>query len=79
MRAVVVGWDADKILNNLRGHPEANQVTKNPASPPDKNVTRWGLKGVADGVLDHDKFHPNVNPPMYRPLSDLMGKKVHLY
>jgi hypothetical protein len=79
MRTVVVGWDADKILNKLRGQPEANQVTKNPASPPDADVTRWGLKGVSDGVIDHDQFNPGVSPPLYRPLDELMGKKFHLY
>ena len=73
MRALVVGYDAKKWIDRLRGTPNATAVTANPVSPPDKDVVRWGLAGVAEGSADHDRCNPTIKPPAWQSLERIFG------
>src|SRR5262245_30997883 len=77
MRTLVVGYDAKKLLERLRGDSNASRTTANPVSPPDVDVVRWGLKGVEQGVKDHAQYFPNVKPPMWRSVEEILGKPVY--
>jgi hypothetical protein len=79
MRVTVKGWDAYKIINNLTGHPENNKTTDNPASPPNDDVVRWGLKGVEEGLADRKIVNPKADPPLFKPIKDLMPKNWKMY
>jgi hypothetical protein len=74
MTALVIGYDAKKIIDRLRGNPNADAVTGNPVSPPDADVVQWGLSGVLQGSIDHKRCNSEVTPPFWRPLEEVFGK-----
>jgi hypothetical protein len=75
MRALVIGYDAKKLIDKAKGDPNKEQTTANPVSAPDIDVIRWGLKGVTEGSADHDRCNKAVDPPFWRPIEDILGTK----
>ncbi|HEV3024059.1 MAG TPA: hypothetical protein VGX76_16400, partial [Pirellulales bacterium] len=73
MRTLVLAYDLKKLKDRVEGEPNASRTTTNPVSPPDVDVVRWGLRGVDQGVIDHDQYNPTVNPPLWRPVEEILG------
>jgi hypothetical protein len=75
MRALVVAYDAKKLLDRAAGDPNREQTTTNPVSPPSVDVVNWGLKGVTQGDADRARCNKAVNPPPWKPIKDVLGSE----
>jgi hypothetical protein len=73
MHALIVGYDAKKWIDRVRGNPNAVATTTNPVSPPDRDVVRWGLAGMTEGSHDHDRCNAGVRPPLWQKLEVVFG------
>jgi hypothetical protein len=73
MAALVVGYDAKKLIDRLRGDANATAVTANPVSPPSAQVVAWGLKGVRHGRSDRERCNASADPPYWRPVEEIFG------
>src|SRR5258708_21608769 len=60
MRTLIIAYDAKKWIDRARGNPNATATTPNPVSPSDTDVVLWGLRGVSEGSLDHDRCNASV-------------------
>lgn len=76
MKVLVAGYDAKKWLDSKRGSPNREAVTANPVSPPSWEVMCWGLKGCDEGGADKLRCNPSADPPLWRPVDDVLGKKT---
>ena len=77
MRMLVDGYHMKKMIDRLRGDPNAEAVTSNPVSPPDPGVHQWGRVGLIDGQADHDRCNSGVSPPIWRPIEEILGSNVY--
>jgi hypothetical protein len=51
----------------------------NPQSAPDLGVLGWGGIGSSEGELDRKRCNPDANPPAWRPVSEIMGRRTGYY
>ncbi len=51
----------------------------NPQSEPDVAVLGWGGIGSEEGEADRKNCNPNADPPWWRPVSEIMGKRDGYY
>jgi hypothetical protein len=54
-----------------------SRSTGNPQSPHDMGVANWGLRGANEGEADRKRCNPNASPPLWRPVDEIMGKKMY--
>jgi len=72
-KVLVVGYAAKKVLARIRGDPSREQVTTNPVSPPDRDVVLWGLAGVDEGTVDHDRCSAGSSASVWRKVDKVFG------
>ena len=77
MKVLVAGYDAKKWLDSKTGDANKEAVTSNPVSPPSWNVMTWGLKGCDDGGADQKRCNPDADPPFWKAVEDVLGKKTY--
>lgn len=77
MKVLVAGYDAKKWLDSKSGTPNLEAVTANPVSQPSWEVMSWGLKGCNEGGADKLICNPAADPPLWKPVSDVLGKKTY--
>jgi hypothetical protein len=75
MRALVIGYDAKKLIDRLLDNPNKLQTTTNPVSPPNADVVAWGLQGVDDGIAEHDRCNKGVQAPLWRSVDEIFKPK----
>lgn len=51
----------------------------NPQSRPDVAVLGWGGIGSEEGEADRRQCNPNADPPWWRPVSEIMGRRDGYY
>jgi hypothetical protein len=49
-------------------------TSANPQSAPDHGVLGWGGTGSQEGEADHARCHPDVDPPWWRPVNEVMDQ-----
>ena len=79
MHLLVDGYSLKKIIDRMRGDPNAEAVTDNPVSPPDPGVHMWGRLGVIEGGRDHDRCNSGTSAPLWRPIEEILGTSVGPY
>lgn len=77
MKVLVAGYDTKKWLDSKTGEPNKEAVTSNPVSPPSWEVMNWGLKGCDDGGGDVTRCNPGADPPLWKSIEDVLGKKTY--
>ena len=66
MNTMAIVYYATKVMG--RKMPTSG----NPQSAPDSGVLGWGGIGSQEGEADHARCHPDVDPPLWRPVGELM-------
>ncbi len=71
MNSIALGYYTTKLFG-------INMPTSgNPQSEPDVGVLAWGGIGSEEGEADRLRCNPNINPPLWRPINEIMGKRVY--
>ena len=67
MNVIALGYYGTKRVGVLM------PTSGNPQSEPDAGVLGWGGVGSEEGEADRDRCNPNANPPLWRPVNEIMG------
>lgn len=57
----------------------AMPTSGNPQSAPDVGVLGWGGIGSQEGEADRMRCNPTADPPLWRPVSEIMGRRTGYY
>ncbi|MBL8289262.1 MAG: hypothetical protein JNL85_14880 [Rubrivivax sp.] len=66
MNTMAIAYYATKVIGLKK------PTSGNPQSAPDHAVLGWGGVGSQEGEADHARCHPNVDPPLWRPVNEIM-------
>ena len=66
MNTIAIGYYATKVAGMKM------PTSGNPQSPPDAGVLGWGGIGTQEGDTDRCRCNPDVNPPLWRPVNEIM-------
>ncbi|MBK9135941.1 MAG: hypothetical protein IPM15_16785 [Betaproteobacteria bacterium] len=66
MNTMAIAYYATKVAG------VAMPTSGNPQSAPDSGVLGWGGIGSQEGEADHARCNPNVEPPLWRPVNEVM-------
>lgn len=70
MNSMALGYYGTKVVG-------AKMPTSgNPQSEPDLGVVGWGGIGSEEGEADRKRCNPNAEPPMWRPVNEIMNMRT---
>ncbi len=67
MQTIAMGYFATKVLGMQM------PTSGNPQSPADPAVLRWGVMGAQEGSADRQRCNSNSEPPVWRPVNEIMS------
>jgi hypothetical protein len=70
MNIIAMGYYSTK----LAGHKMP--TSGNPQSPHDLGVLGWGGIGSQEGAADRDRCNKSADPPYWRPVNEIMGRRA---
>jgi len=73
MNSIAIVYYGSKVVHI--GMP----TSSNPQSEPDVGVLGWGGIGSQEGEADRNRCNPRADPPVWRPVSEIMGRRTGYY
>ena len=67
MNTIALGYYASKVVGVKM------PTSGNPQSPSDAGVLGWGGTGAQEGEADCRRCNPGANPPLWRPVNEIMN------